>query len=103
MKEPEKIVIQLVTTEAQLANFIGELIDRKLGHLAEARQIPLPEPQEELLSVKQVARFFQVTETTIHSWKRQGLLPYVKVKSRVRFRKTEILKLNDKQRKYRGK
>ena len=99
---PEKIVIQLVTTEEQLARVIGDLIDRKLDQLAVLTPSPDQE-EEELLSIEQIASFFQVTQTTIHNWKKQGILPYIKVNSRIRFGKSAVLMLYEKQRKHRSK
>lgn len=101
MENPEKIVVQLVTTEEQLIRVIEDLVDRKLKQLGIQSKPKEPAEEEELLSVKQIAAFFQVSETTIHSWKRQGILPYIKVKSRIRFRKSEVLNLYKRRRKNR--
>lgn len=94
--KPEKIVIQFVTTPDQFGNLLNY-------HFSKFSKIPSAQPipsllEEELLTIKQIAKFFQVSETTIHNWKNNGIIPYVRVNSRIRFKKSEILKLKEKQR-----
>ena len=43
----------------------------------------------DLLTIEQTAKFFGVTKTTIHSWKRKGLLSFIRIPGgAVRFRKS---------------
>ncbi len=93
-----QLIVNLITTPEELSTLFGSLIDESLnkrGFSSTANQ----QPKEELLTIKQLADFFQVSITTIHNWKNEGLLPYVKVKSRVRFRKSVVLALDEKRRK----
>lgn len=89
------VLINLITTEARFKELIMQcIIDT---------QQPKPDhtetvSSEELLTIKQIATFFQVSNTTIHNWKNAGLLPYVRIKSRIRFKKSEVLKLYEKRR-----
>lgn len=97
--ENQKIVIQLVTTEEDLSKMIGGIFDKKIANFKSSKEGDALKEEEELLTIKQLAEFFQVTETSIHNWKNEGNLPYVKVKSRIRFKKSEVLKLYEKRRK----
>ena len=95
--DDKKIVIHLITTEDHFNSMIASAIEEKLSHLIPSQS--LDEEDEELLTIKQLAAFFQVSETSIHTWKNEGILPYVKVKSRIRFKKSEVLKLYEKRKK----
>jgi len=57
---------------------------------------------EELLTIAQFSKLFQISETTAHKWKNEGLIPYIRIKSRIRFKKSEILKLFEKRRLKKG-
>ena len=56
------------------------------------------EEEEELLTVSQMSEFFKVSTTTIHAWKNNGVIPYIRINSRIRFKKLEVLKLHEKRR-----
>ena len=91
------LIINLVTTKDEFTQLIRSCI--------EETSIVYPPPkhepyEEELLTVKQNAQFFQVSTTTIHNWKNSGVLPFVKVKSRIRFRKSEMLALYERRTKH---
>ena len=45
---------------------------------------------EQLMSIKDVADFLQLNETTIYSWAQQGTLPGFKLGRTWRFRPSEI-------------
>lgn len=47
--------------------------------------------EEDLISIDDVQKIFRVSKVTIHKWKKQGLIPFYKVNSRLYFKKTEIL------------
>ena len=92
-----KLMVNLITTPEELSAFFKGLINESLQEheLAKKEQEII---KEELFTIKQAALFFQVSETTIHAWKNNGVLPYIKVKSRIRFKKSEMLTLFEKRR-----
>ena len=94
----QQLIVNLITTPEELSTLFGSLIDESLNKRGFSSAATQP-PKEELLTIKQLADFFQVSITTIHNWKNEGLLPYVKVKSRIRFRKSVVLALDEKRRK----
>jgi len=92
MEDEKKILVNLLTTKEELRTLITECLSTiKI-------ESPEPEIEEELLTIKQIAVFFQVSETTIHAWKNKGVLPYIKVKSRIRFQKSKVMGLYEKRR-----
>ena len=91
----DKIIVQVITKCEELVDLIADRIMQKLDSPnSKANQ----EIEEELLTIKQMAQFFQVTETTIHQWKNDGVIPYIRIKSRIRFKKSEVLQLHEKRR-----
>ena len=91
----KQIIVNLITSESQLTEFLSNLIDEVLLK----RENPSSNSDnDELLTIQQLADYFQVSTTTIHNWKNEGILPYVKVKSRIRFRKSVILVFDKKRR-----
>ena len=46
--------------------------------------------EKEFLKAKDVAEIFGVTEETIRNWRRQGILPYFRVKNTIRFSRSDI-------------
>jgi len=91
------IVVNLITTPEELSKLFKGMIDESMNKYKIANQAN--EKKEELLTIQQIADYFQVSITTIHNWKKEGLIPYVKVKSRVRFKKSVVLDLEEKRRK----
>ena len=91
------IVVNLITTPEELSKLFKGMIDESMNEYKNASQAG--EKAEELLTIQQIADYFQVSITTIHNWKKEGLIPYVKVKSRVRFKKSVVLDLEEKRRK----
>lgn len=98
MKDENKIIIELVIPQEHITDAIGDIIEKKFAHLLPSVYENKKE-EEELLTIKQMALFFQVSETSIHKWKNDGILPYIKVMSRIRFKKSEVLKLYEKRKK----
>lgn len=94
-----QIVIHLVTTEEKFS----QLMENCLKDFSSQKRLETNsnnfDENEELLTIEQLAKFFQVSETTIHNWKNDGTLPYIKVKSRIRFKKSQVLSLYEKRRK----
>ena len=53
-------------------------------HPTSAKEVP------ELLTAKELEGLLKIDLKTIYSYAERGLIPYVKIQSNIRFRKTEI-------------
>jgi len=96
VQNDSKILINLITTKEDFRQFIKSCLhDEEHNKEVEGNQV---KKDDELLTVNQLSTYFQVSTTTIHNWKNEGILPYVKVKSRVRFRKSVVLGFDKKRR-----
>ena len=57
------------------------------------RHMPIEQPHEEtLLNVEQMAQYLGVSKATVHTWKKEGRIPFHRLGRRVYFKKSEILK-----------
>lgn len=45
----------------------------------------------EFLTVRDLARLLKIDAKTIYRYVRQGLIPYVRIQSNIRFRRDEVL------------
>jgi len=47
--------------------------------------------EKEFLKPKDVARMFGVTQDTVGNWRRQGILPYLRINNTIRFSRSDIV------------
>jgi hypothetical protein len=46
---------------------------------------------EDLLSIEDIMKIFNVSKVTVHKWKQKGLLPFYKMNRKVYFKKSEVI------------
>jgi excisionase family DNA binding protein len=46
---------------------------------------------KEFLKPKDVVTMFRVTQETLRNWRRQGILPYFRIKNTVRFSRADVM------------
>ena len=96
----QQLVVNLVTTSQEFTTLIKDLIDTSLKeHFNKQPSLQTTDQREKLYTVQEVAVFFAVSTTTIHAWKNQGILSFVKINSRIRFRHSDLIALNTKRNK----
>jgi len=64
-------------------------IENKLLQLLE--RIEAPKQETELITTKEVCKLLGVSSSTLHIWRKQGIIKGFRVGNKVRFKKTEIL------------
>jgi excisionase family DNA binding protein len=47
--------------------------------------------EKEFLKPREIATMFGVTEETIRNWRRQGILPYFRIKNTIRFSHSDVM------------
>lgn len=52
--------------------------------------------KQRLLTLKEIAEYLQVKESTIYQWTHQGYIPYLKLGNQLRFRLAKIEEWLDK-------
>jgi len=81
-------IIMIKMSYQQLKDLIRSCIQEYLQeHLKQA-----PPEDNTLLKIDAIADYLGVSKVTIHSWKKQGKIPFHRMGRRVYFKKSEILK-----------
>lgn len=80
----------IVIETSDLAKLIEDAVEVAL--LRKSLQIvPVEAKESTLLSIDEAAELLNVSVSTIHTYKRDGLLPFHRIGRRVYFQKSEIL------------
>jgi hypothetical protein len=88
----------LIQKPQELIKLFEGLIDRKIREIG----IQAPPPPASLagespfLSTKEVQKIFNVSRQTINDWRKSGLLPSIKIKSRRYFFRDQVQSLQQK-------
>ena len=72
-----------------LRDLISECVRRELDGLKQ--NDPKDDP-EDLVKIQEIAKMLDVSKVTIHAWKREGKIPFLRKGRRIYFRKAEVLK-----------
>ena len=86
---------------ANLATVMAKIIRNRVDQtLAEILPVKLPAPDDKagsdrILTKKQLAEVFQVSQRTVDSWMKRGYLPYWKIGWNIRFRLGDVLQTLD--------
>jgi excisionase family DNA binding protein len=78
--------IPLSELESTIARTVEQLLDRRLT------LTPVQEP-DELITREETAQLLRVSLPTLHIWTKQGLIPFYKISTRVRYKRAEVLNL----------
>jgi hypothetical protein len=92
---------QTIFTSLKVEDLIGLIADRIMSLLLLKTQEKTNEPQpEDLLSIEDIQKIFNVSKVTVHKWKKKGLIPFYKMNRKVYFKKSEVINsMNHKKRK----
>lgn len=87
----------LIQKPQELIKLFEGLIDRKIREMGV--QAPPPASlagESPFLSTKEVQKIFNVSRQTINDWRKSGLLPSIKIKSRRYFIREQVQALHQK-------
>jgi excisionase family DNA binding protein len=92
---------QTIFTALKVEDLIGMIADRIMSLLSLKAQEKTNEPlPEDLLSIEDIQKLFNVSKVTVHKWKKKGLIPFYKMNRKVYFKKSEVISsMNHKKRK----
>jgi hypothetical protein len=94
----DKAPFLLIQKPQELIKLFEGLIDRKIREIGvQATSPPASVTGESpFLSTKEVQKIFSVSRQTINDWRKSGLLPSIKIKSRRYFFREHVLALQQK-------
>lgn len=79
---------QYVHTSIPILEFqklVRKCIQEELQHLS------LQDSDEAIIKTDEVCQMFQVSKVTLHQWRKQGLIPFYRIGSRIFFKKSELI------------
>ncbi|MFD2786262.1 helix-turn-helix domain-containing protein [Hymenobacter rubripertinctus] len=83
-------VIPVGVEYAQLLEDVRAVVRHELTNRATATATEAT-PVDELLTVREAAALLDVTQQTVHEWKRRGLLKYHKLGQRTYLKRADVL------------
>lgn len=98
MSEVNDSPFLLIQKPKELIKLFEGLIDRKIREIG-VQAIPPPASvtgESPFLSTKEVQKIFGVSRQTINDWRKSGLLPSIKIKSRRYFIRDQVQALQQK-------
>ncbi len=103
----QNLLIHYLTTKEEFKDLLKSCIEETVYSIISSPDFKLHkevkrEEDDRLLTVKDLAKYCQVTETTIWNWIRKGIFPLLRINSRVRIRKSEFLKFERRRKKGEG-
>ncbi len=76
------------TIDARLSNIECLILDMKQT----SKEQPLNNNEEEnLIKIEDVCRIFNVSQVTIHSYKKRGLIPFYRISNKIYFKRSEVI------------
>lgn len=84
----QQITLAVIGIE-DLKQVISDAISKEFS-----KHIPQPAPttdDNELIKIEEVCKILNVTKVTVHNWKRDGVLPFYRIGTRIFFKKSEIV------------
>ena len=77
----------ILTTPDELRSLICECLKQERQSTA-----PAPPPQEEeYITVIQACKLLSISKVTCSKWRKEGRIPFYRIATRVRFKKSEVL------------
>lgn len=81
-----KTEVQGIAASTIIAEFAT--IKKKLEQLQDTVN---PDPDTQLMSRKEVARFLDISLPTLHAWSKNGILTSYRIGNKIRYKKHEVL------------
>ena len=81
---------QVVMDYEDLMRAFEEFADKVADKVKAAAPAPAGDDDQELLTPREVAALFSVTNKTLHVWNKSGFLPRIRIGGVVRYRRADI-------------
>jgi excisionase family DNA binding protein len=53
-------------------------------------------PEEQLLTTNEACEFLRCSKPTLHRWKKEGIVPHIRIGANIRYRKSDLQKIAEK-------
>ncbi len=92
-----KLIFTQVPLE-ELKDIISNCVRDELNRSSEKSSAP----DNELLKIEDAVKIFKVSKVTLFKWRKQGILPFHRISSRIYFKRHEVLDALKKSGKYKS-
>jgi excisionase family DNA binding protein len=82
---------QVLLTSISLDELITAISRAMSDELIKFKPNELDQLEDDLIKIPEVAKILQVSEVTVHTWKKAGKIPFYRISNKVFFRRNEIL------------
>ncbi len=82
---------QVLITDVSFDDFISALAEKMSIEHRKTKSYEFEQLDQELIKIPEVAKILQVSEVTVHSWKKAGKIPFYLISNRVYFKKNEVI------------
>ena len=84
--------LMILTSETDIKKIVEEVV-RELRKQEEPKE---EKKEEKLYTANEACVFLRCSKPTLHRWKRDGLVPHVKIGTNIRYRESDLKKIIDK-------
>ena len=81
---------QIVMDYDDFSRVLEEFTDKVANKIKAAAPAPTGPDDQELLTPREVAALFSVTNKTLHVWNKSGFLPRIRIGGVVRYRRADV-------------
>lgn len=81
---------QIVMDYDDFTRVLDEVADKVVSKMKAAAQAPAGPDDQELLTPREVAALFSVTNKTLHVWNKTGFLPRIRIGGVVRYHRADV-------------
>ena len=81
---------QIIMDYDDFTRVMDEVIDKVAAKFQAIAAAPAGSDDQELLTPKDVAALFSVTQKTLHVWDKTGFLPRIRIGGVVRYRRADV-------------
>lgn len=79
--------------DADLDQLLKRAVFQAIGELRET-DLPKPKPEpEKLYTTAEACELLRCSRPTLHRWKRDGLIPFVRIGTNIRYKESDLKKL----------
>lgn len=82
---------QILLTSISIDEFRTLIDDSVKNAFTELQPKEPSKAENQLIKIEEVSKLLNVSQVTIHAWKKSGKLPFYKISNKIYFKKSEIL------------
>lgn len=79
----------ILLRESELKRIIAEV-------MAQSQPEPQEKEEEKLLTTVEACEILRCSKPTLHRWKKEGIVPHIRIGANIRYRKSDLKKIAEK-------